>query len=33
MENVIDSLRTVGVDQLGLLTEQIQSDRRNQPDL
>jgi len=33
VENVIDSLRTVGVDQLGLLTEQIQSDRRNQPDL
>jgi biopolymer transport protein ExbD len=33
MENVIDSLRTVGVDQLGLLTEQIQSDRRNRSDL
>lgn len=29
VENVIDSLRTVGVDQLGLLTEQIQADHHN----
>jgi Biopolymer transport protein len=27
VENVIDSLRTAGVDQLGLLTEQIQDNR------
>ena len=33
VENVIDSLRTAGVDQLGLLTEQIQENHQNRPAL
>lgn len=33
VENVIDSLRTAGVDQLGLLTEQIEENRGRQPAL
>lgn len=32
-ENVVDSLRTAGVDQLGLLTEQIEENRGRQPAL
>jgi biopolymer transport protein ExbD len=30
-ENVVDSLRTAGVDQLGLWTEQIQDTNRHNP--
>jgi biopolymer transport protein ExbD len=31
VEDVVDSLRSAGVDQLGLLTEQIPQDRPNRP--
>jgi biopolymer transport protein ExbD len=31
VEDVVDSLRSAGVDQLGLLTEQIPQDRSNRP--
>jgi hypothetical protein len=31
LEDVVDSLRSAGVDQLGLLTEQIPQDRPNRP--